>query len=134
MSSCWIGSRTLPSHKIHFFLGMQQSSRALEQFFMCFRIFRTLANLFRRNGIGTRQTSSVDVKTWSSPRCAVVDIYQCSTPIDFTHSCRICDLTGQLFNIPRHTTASGGYSDVWKCDWIKDGTIVKVIRQFRCKS
>src|SRR5882757_1351525 len=48
------------------------------------------------------------------------------TRIELTRSQSIRDLTGQLFNIPRFPTACGGYGDVWKCDWIKDGTIVKV--------
>jgi len=54
--------------------------------------------------------------------------------VELTCSRRVHDLTGQLLNIPQHPVACGGYSDVWKCDWIKDGTIVKVIRQFRCKA
>ncbi|OJA09216.1 hypothetical protein AZE42_00669 [Rhizopogon vesiculosus] len=50
--------------------------------------------------------SSVDDETWSHQN--------------------VRDLTGQLFNIPRFPTASGGYGDVWKCDLIKDGTVAKV--------
>ncbi|OAX33072.1 kinase-like protein [Rhizopogon vinicolor AM-OR11-026] len=32
----------------------------------------------------------------------------------------------QLFNIPLHPSACGGYGDVWKCDLKKDGNVVKV--------
>ena len=56
------------------------------------------------------------------------------TPVELTSSRRVRDLTGQLLNIPQHPVAYGGYSDVWKCDWIKDGTILKVIQQFRFKT
>ncbi|OJA19418.1 hypothetical protein AZE42_02261 [Rhizopogon vesiculosus] len=71
-------------------------------------LFKMLLKIFRRITLRTRQvqsSSSLDDETWRQ---------------------RIRDLTGQLCNISQYPTAYGGYSDVWKCDWIKDGTVVKV--------
>ncbi|KAJ8596057.1 kinase-like protein [Rhizopogon salebrosus TDB-379] len=76
---------------------------------MNFRLFETLTKLFRRINLRSYlvQSSSLDDET-------------------LCHQ-RVCDLTGQLCNFSQYPTAWGGYSDVWKCNWIKpDGTVVKV--------
>jgi hypothetical protein len=60
-----------------------------------------------------------------------VRIHHTAHGVELIRSCRVFDLTSQLCNIPQYPTAYGGYSDVWKCDWIKDGTVLKVPRQLR---
>ncbi|KAJ8593385.1 kinase-like protein [Rhizopogon salebrosus TDB-379] len=70
-------------------------------------LFKTLANVFRHIPLRTRQVQPLPLD-------------------DETRHQRVRDLTGQLFNIPSCAAVSGGYSDVWKCDWIKDGAVVKV--------
>ncbi|KAJ8590691.1 kinase-like protein [Rhizopogon salebrosus TDB-379] len=71
-------------------------------------LFKTLAKFFRRNVSRMRQAQSpsLDDEAWNHQR--------------------IFDLTGQLCNIPQYPTVSGGYGDVWKCDLIKDGSVLKV--------
>ncbi|KAJ8590693.1 kinase-like protein [Rhizopogon salebrosus TDB-379] len=71
-------------------------------------LFKALAKFFRRNVSRVRQaqSQSLNDETWNHQR--------------------VFDLTDQLCNIPRYPTAYGGYSDVWKCDLIKDGTVLKV--------
>jgi len=126
----WWDSVT-PSGKLHFLslcqtikwqgpLLLQECSWYLDaRFNMSITLFHTLTKVFRRI------TLTMHLLVQSPPqRCARI-IPGPHTELIRGRS-RVRDLTGQLCNISQYPTACGGYSDVWKCDWIKDATVVKV--------
>jgi hypothetical protein len=92
-------------------------------------LFETLANVFRHITLRTRQVQPLplDDETRHQRGARSSQVLRLNV-VNLTRSGRVRDLTGQLLNIPWRPAASGGYSDVWKCDWIKHGAVVKVTR------